>query len=81
MDLIDQKISDAHSSSSFKEKNRTWIHVFYLCFHQGTEFPDCVSNVSGFHQTEDTADGFSCFNHIINIILLTGKKSGGERKQ
>lgn len=53
-----------------------FILFFYLCFHQWhrKEFLDCISNVSGFHKAEDTADCFSNFNHIINFMLLITEK-------
>lgn len=71
---LDQSKKYWYPNSSSKEKNRTWTCIFYLCSPQSMEFPDCISDVSGFHKTQDTADGFSCLNHIFNIILLTGEK-------
>lgn len=53
--------------------------IFYLCSPQSMEFADCISDVSGFHKTQDTADGFSCLNHIFNIILLIREKQGGKK--
>jgi len=82
MALMNQKISDTHSSCSFKEKNRTPARIFYLCFQQWhcAEFLDCISNISGFHKTEDTADCFCYFNHIINFMLLIAKKEKKKRQ-